>query len=126
MSRKRIIHVDDSREMTLLVWTVLEDEGYEVLVAHDGEQGLEDILVERPGLIILDVMMPQLNGWEIAKHLRDKPEWASTPILFLTGIGGTLNAMTAPLYGSDDYLDKPFDPDVLVEKVNKLLATDKD
>ena len=122
MSRQRIAYVDDSREMTLLVRTTLEAEGYEVLVAHDGEQGLELILVEKPDLVILDVMMPQLNGWEITKYLRSKPEWADTPILMLTGIGATLNAMTAPLYGSDDFLDKPFDLETLIEKVEALLA----
>ena len=122
MSRKRIVYVDDDLELTRVVSKCLEDEGFEMLLAHNGEQGLEVILTEQPDLIILDVMMPELNGWEVAKYLREKPEWNDTPILMLTGIGATLNDMTAPLYGADAHLDKPFDFDVLVRKVTELLG----
>ena len=100
----------------------LELEGYQVIEAHNGLEALDKTRTNLPDLVILDVMMPQLNGWEIAKYLRSKPEWADTPILMLTGIGATLNAMTAPLYGSDDFLDKPFDLETLIEKVEALLA----
>ena len=118
---QRIAYVDDDLELTRIVRSCLEEEGYEVLIAHDGEEGLEMILTEQPALVVLDVMMPQLNGWEVAKYLRSKPEWNDTPILMLTGIGPTLNDMTAPLYGAEDHLDKPFDFDVLLAKVRALL-----
>jgi len=120
----RIVYVDDDVELTGIVRNCLEAEGYDLTVAHDGEEGLETILVERPDLIILDVMMPKLNGWEVAKYLRSKPEWNDTPILMLTGIGPTLNDLTAPLYGANDHLDKPFEFDALVSKVAGMLTGD--
>jgi len=118
----RIAYIDDDLELTRLVSAALEEEGWEVLVANDGEAGLEMILVEQPDLIILDVMMPGLTGWEICKYVRSKPDWAQTPILMLTGIGERMNAMTAPLYGADAHLDKPFDLDDVVETVRQLIA----
>ncbi len=120
-ARARIVYVDDDLELTRLVQGWLQDEGYEVFVANDGEEGLGTILVEQPDLIILDVMMPGLTGWEIVKHLRTKPDWQAVPVLMLTGIGETLNAMTSPLYGANDHLDKPFDLDELTYKVEALL-----
>ncbi len=118
----RIAYVDDDLELTRLVSGALEEEGWEVLVENDGESGLEMILVEQPDLIILDVMMPGLTGWEICKYVRSKPDWNGTPILMLTGIGERMNAMTAPLYGADAFLDKPFDLDDVVETVRQLIA----
>ena len=118
----RVVYVDDDVEFTGIVRNCLESEGYDLTVAHDGEEGLETILVERPDLIILDVMMPKLNGWEVAKYLRSKPEWNDTPILMLTGIGPTLNDLTAPLYGANDHLDKPFEFEALVTKVNGMVG----
>jgi len=118
----RIAYVDDDLELTRLVSGALEDEGWEVIVENDGESGLEMILVEQPDLIILDVMMPGLTGWEICKYVRSKPDWNGTPILMLTGIGERMNALTAPLYGADAYLDKPFDIDEVVETVRQLVA----
>lgn len=117
-----IAYVDDDLELTRLVSGALEEEGWRVVVSNDGESGLEMILVEQPDMVILDVMMPGLTGWEICKYLRSKPDWKGTPILMLTGIGERMNALTAPLYGADAYLDKPFDLDDVVETVRQLLA----
>ncbi len=118
----RIAYVDDDLELTRMVSDALADEGWEILVANDGESGLELILSEQPDIILLDVMMPGLTGWEICKYIRSKPDWAGTPILMLTGIGERMNALTAPLYGADAHLDKPFDIDELVETVRQLVA----
>lgn len=118
----RICYVDDDVELTRMVSQALTDEGWEILTANDGESGLELILSEQPDLILLDVMMPGLTGWEICKYIRTKPDWANTPIVMLTGIGERMNAMTAPLYGADAHLDKPFDIDELIETVRQLGA----
>ncbi len=120
MEKGRIVYVDDDLELTRLIQISLEDEGYEVLVANEGEEGLGTILEAQPDLVILDVMMPGLTGWELAKYLREREEWANTPILMLTGIGSKLNDMTAPLYGANAHLDKPFDMDELVVQVEQL------
>jgi DNA-binding response OmpR family regulator len=117
-----IVYVDDDLELIRLVSTALEDEGYEVFTATDGESGLETILVEQPSMVILDVMMPGLTGWEISKYMRTKEMFANTPILMLTGIGERMNALTAPLYGATAHLDKPFDIEDLLETVRQLIA----
>lgn len=122
MAKARIAYVDDDMELTTIVASVLEEAGYEVVVAYDGEAGLEMILTEQPDLVILDVMMPKLNGWELARYLRSKPDWNDTPILMLTGIGPTINDLTAPLYGADSHMDKPFEFDALTERVGSMLA----
>ena len=111
MAAARIAYVDDDMELRTVVSQFLEEEGYEVLLAADGEEGLGLILEERPDMVILDVMMPKQNGWEVAKSLRSHPELSELPILMLTGIGATLNEMTAPLYGANAHLDKPFEFD---------------
>jgi DNA-binding response OmpR family regulator len=122
MTVARIAYVDDDLELRTVVAQFLEDEGYEVLLAADGEEGLALIITERPDMVILDVMMPKQNGWEVTKSLRANPEWKDIPILMLTGIGATLNEMTAPLYGATDHLDKPFEFDELLDKVEALLS----
>ncbi|MGM0574476.1 MAG: response regulator transcription factor [Myxococcota bacterium] len=122
MPKKRIVYVDDDLELTELVRGTLEEEGYEVVVAHDGEEGLGAVLTEQPDAVILDVMMPKLNGWEILKYLRERDAFAELPVLMLTGVGPALNEMTAPLYGANDHLDKPFDMDDLLERVDGLVG----
>jgi DNA-binding response OmpR family regulator len=120
-NRPTIVYVDDDLELTRMVTDLLEEEGYAVLTESDGEAGLETIIVEQPDLVILDVMMPGLTGWEIVRYLRSKTVFDKTPVLMLTGIGERMNAMTAPLYGATDHLDKPFDPDELLARVRALL-----
>lgn len=122
LGAKRIVYVDDDLELVRLVETALSDEGWDVMTANDGESGLEMILVEQPDLVILDVMMPGLTGWEISKYLRTKKAFSDLPILMLTGIGERMNALTAPLYGATAHLDKPFDLDDLLEVVRQLLG----
>lgn len=120
--KKLIVYVDDDLELVRLVEGTLLDEGWDVITAHDGENGLETILVEQPDLVILDVMMPGLTGWEISKYLRSKKDFSDMPILMLTGIGERMNALTAPLYGATAHLDKPFDVEDLLEIVRQLLG----
>ena len=73
-------------------------------------------------LVVLDVMMPTLSGWELCKYIRTKAELADTRVVMLTAIGKTVNEMTSPLYGADAYLDKPFDIQEIVQVVSDLLA----
>ena len=100
----------------------LQDAGYEITIANDGEEGLETILSVQPDMVILDVMMPLMNGWEVCKYLREQERFKDLPILMLTGIGAVVNDMTSPLYGASDHLDKPFDMEDLIERVDTLLA----
>ena len=94
----------------------------DVITANNGADALELIEDERPDAVVLDVMMPRMNGWEVCKTVRATEEIKNTPIMMLTGIGESLNEMTSPLYGADDHIDKPFDFSELLFKIRRLLA----
>lgn len=117
----RILLADDDMELTRVLRKGLERDGYDVTVAYDGKEALALIREKRPELVVLDVMMPVMNGWEVCKEVRADPELEKTSIIMLTGIGPNLNEMTSPLYGADDYLDKPVDLTELQERVKSLL-----
>ena len=121
-NRPTILIADDDPELRKLLRTHLETMDYDLLEAHDGEKTLEAIILHRPQLVILDVMMPELNGWEICKYVKSRDEYAKTGIVMLTGIGATVNELTSPLYGADEYVDKPFDIDELEEKIQRTLS----
>lgn len=120
-ARPLVLLADDDPEMRQVLERGLAPLDLDLLQASDGEEALSLILEERPDLVVLDVMMPGLSGWEICKYVRSKPDLAGTAILMLTGIGQTVNEMTSPLYGADAYLDKPVDLGELVTKVQELL-----
>jgi DNA-binding response OmpR family regulator len=122
MARKHVVYVDDNLDLTRLVEGELQDAGYEITIANDGEEGLETILSVQPDMVILDVMMPLMNGWEVCKYLRGQEQFKDLPILMLTGIGRVVNDMTSPLYGASDHLDKPFEMEDLIARVDTLLA----
>ena len=120
-----ILVADDDPEILTLVGRRLSAVGYKVLEAQDGEEALLIARAEKPDLMVLDVMMPRKNGWEVAKELRADPATKDIGILVLTAIGQTMNEMTSPLYGADDYLDKPFEFTNLDAKIAKILASKK-
>jgi len=120
-SAPKILIADDESDIHRIVHAALDGNGYTLIDAEDGDQALEMALVERPDMVILDVMMPGLNGWELARYFRSKPELRQMGILMLTGIGETLNDLTSPLYGADAHLDKPFDIDELEQVVAQVL-----
>jgi DNA-binding response OmpR family regulator len=101
--------VDDEPEIIELVEPFLRALGHDVDSAEDGDSALEKILTERPDVVLLDVMMPGLNGWEICRYVRERKELDAVRIIMATGMGEEMNAATSPLYGADTYLDKPFD-----------------
>ena len=103
-----LLVVDDEPEVLNLLVPYLKKRGYTVSEAEDGDQALEKILTDRPNVVLLDVMMPGLTGWEISQYVRDREELDGVRIVMATGIGEEMNAATAPLYGADAYIDKPF------------------
>jgi DNA-binding response OmpR family regulator len=115
----RLLVVDDDINQIRLVKERFSRLGHDVIEAINGEEGLEMALVEKPDVILLDVMMPVMNGWELCKYLRNKREFDHTGIIMLTAIGPNLNEMTSPLYGADDFIDKPF---VFAELEEKIMA----
>src|SRR5262249_3251240 len=121
MAATRILVVDDDAWILRMVTTVLEKRGYEVLVAHYGEEGLSKAQASPPDLIITDVMMPRLDGWALVKHLRSKPDLAFVPVIFLTALGSDEDRIRGFRLGADDYLAKPFRFEELDLRVAKAL-----
>jgi DNA-binding response OmpR family regulator len=121
-ARPLILLADDDLEIRTLVRLAIEPLEFDVIEASDGEMALEQILVEAPDLVVLDVMMPGLTGWEVCKYIKQREGYQDTLILMLTAVGETVNNMTAPLYGADAHLDKPFDMDEIVVVIQTLLA----
>ena len=120
-----ILLADDDAEIRSLVRYSIEDLDCTIIEAEDGEQALEMLLVDRPTLVVLDVMMPGLTGWEICKYIRAREGYDDILILMLTAVGEEVNELTAPLYGADHHLDKPFDMDEMKRVVIDLLSKRK-
>jgi DNA-binding response OmpR family regulator len=95
---------------------------FEVTAAEDGEEAWEQIHKLLPDLVVLDVMMPGMSGWEVCRKIRESPALAHTAVVILTGIGERTNEMTSPLFGADAHLDKPFEFDDLDARVADALA----
>lgn len=121
-ARPLVLLADDDAEIRMLVRRALANIDCDIIEAEDGEQALENLIIEGPDLVVLDVMMPTLTGWEICKYVRSKPALADTKILMLTAVGKTVNELTSPLYGADAYLDKPFDLKEVADEVARLLS----
>lgn len=117
----KILLVDDEPGLREAVQAYLEDSGFTVRVASDARQGWEILAQYLPDLVITDIMMPQVNGYEFLKQLRDDPRFKSLPVVFLTAMGMTKDRIQGYQSGCDAYLSKPFDPDELVAIVENLL-----
>ena len=118
---KTVLCADDDLEILSLVTRHVRSMGATVLEASDGEEALKVAKREKPDLIVLDVMMPGMSGWEVCRAVREDDSLADTGVLMLTGIGERLNEMTSPLYGADDFLDKPFELEDLDSKLRSVL-----
>lgn len=117
---KTVLVCDDDPVILRLLQVNLELEGYRVLTANNGEEAVEVARSDHPDLVILDIMMPRLNGYEAAEKLRAAPETATLPIVFLSAKAQTSDAERARSYGVEEYLTKPFDPSHLLEVVERL------
>lgn len=117
-----ILVADDDPDMLALVTRHLRSMKCKIVEASDGEMALALAHKELPDLMILDVMMPGKSGWEVCKAVRDDDDLKHAGVIMLTGIGETLNAMTSPLYGADENIDKPFEFPELDFKIKKVLS----
>lgn len=116
----RVLVVDDDPEVVEAVGTMLEDDGYDVETATDGPAALKSVLDAPPDLIVLDVRMPRLNGWEFCEIVRRQSHTRDVPVLFLTGRGEVRDQITAMQVGGSGHLRKPFRPEDLRDKVRAL------
>ncbi|HKC10965.1 MAG TPA: response regulator [Vicinamibacteria bacterium] len=113
----RVLIIDDSEETCSVIVDILSGEGYEVGSAADGATGLAQAIATHPDLILCDIMMPGINGYEVLSALRREPSTAVTPIIFLTGVGGPESVRAGMNSGADDYLVKPVLPADLIAAV---------
>jgi two-component system alkaline phosphatase synthesis response regulator PhoP len=118
----RVLVIDDEAPIRLLCRVNLEAEGMEVLEASDGPTGLEEARKERPDVILLDVMMPALDGWRVAEHLLDDASTQDIPIIFLTARAEFRDRARGLDIGGVDYVTKPFNPLELAALVRGLLG----
>jgi DNA-binding response OmpR family regulator len=119
-----VLVADDEPTMLELVTRHLRsiEPKLEVIEASDGDEAWRLARERLPDLVVLDVMMPGMSGWEVCRKIRQDAALAHTGVLMLTGIGESLNEATSPLFGADEYIDKPFDFEKLDEKVKGVLA----
>ena len=122
MAKGRILVVDDEIYIVHILDFSLGMEGYEVVTALDGEQALEKARSEKPDLIVLDIMMPKLDGYETCKRLKADPETKDVPIILLSAKGRNVDQKVGFEVGADDYITKPFSPRKLVERINAILG----
>ena len=121
MSKEKILVVDDEQDLVKLIRYHLEKEGYKVISAYNGEDALFLTRKERPDLIILDLMLPGIDGLEICKKLKADQELAHTAIIMLTAKGEESDITMGLKLGADDYMTKPFSPKELVARVQAVL-----
>ena len=119
---KRILICDDDPAILRVLQVNLEVEGYTTLLAHHGEEALEVAARENPDLIILDIMMPRLDGYQTCERLKQDDALKDIPVVFLSAKAQQSDIEKGKTYGVADYLTKPFDPDVLVSTIERLLA----
>lgn len=118
---KKVLIADDEPNIVTSLEFLLEHNGYDVRVARDGQQVLDQLPEYRPDLILLDVMMPVRNGFEICQTIRANPEWRDMKIVMLTARGRDIEATKGLALGADAYVTKPFSTKDLVERVKELL-----
>lgn len=117
----KILVVDDEPDIIEFISYNLKKDGYEVVVAYDGIEAISVAKKEKPDLLILDIMMPRLDGIGVCEHLRAMPEFEKTLITFLTALGDEISEIKGLNVGADDYIVKPIKPKLLLSRVKALL-----
>jgi two-component system cell cycle response regulator DivK len=121
MARKKILIVDDTDWNRDLLVQLLEDD-YEIAQAADGEEGVKQAAAERPDLILMDLGMPVMDGWEATRRIKADPELKHIPVIAVTSHAMVGDEITARQAGCDDYIAKPVDENLLMEKIRRLLG----
>ena len=124
LEKKTVLVVDDEPDIVDILTSYLEDEGYCVIAAYDGQEGLEKAHAIHPHLIILDFMLPLKHGLTFCKELKEETALSSIPVLLLTGTGRGDTVGTALRLGINAYLPKPFERQALLSIVRRLIASD--
>jgi DNA-binding response OmpR family regulator len=119
---KKILIVDDDPSIIVALQFLMEQNGYQTLVAFSGEEAMETITEYRPDLILLDIMLPVVDGFEVCQRVRENPEWSNIRIVLVTALGSDVNVTKGLSLGADAYIIKPFSNAEILAKVKELLA----
>ena len=125
-SKAKIMVVEDNIDEAKLIKMILEPEGYEVVTALNGKEAKEKMKKEKPDFFVLDVMMPEMDGFTFCSWIRSNKDYKDTPVVLLTGVAKRIRDTKYPLNGvlradADDYLEKPLKPEVLLDTIARLL-----
>lgn len=121
-SEYKILIVDDVMSNVLLLKVLLTNEKFAIATASNGRQALEQVEKENPDLVLLDVMMPDMSGFEVAQHLKSNPQTAEIPIIFLTALNSTADIMKGFQVGANDFISKPFNKEELIIRVTHQIS----
>lgn len=119
---KKVLIVDDERNIVTALEFLLQKNGYEVRVAATGEEALAQLDAFRPDLVLLDVMMPKVSGYEVCQRVRSRPDWQGTKIVMLSAKGREVEVSKGMSLGADLYVTKPFSNTELVATIGRLLS----
>ena len=119
--KKKILLVDDEQDMVYVVKIRLEVDGFTVVTAGDGQEGLDKARQENPDLIILDLMLPKLDGYKVCRMLKFDEKYRNIPVILYTARGQETDEKLGYEVGADAYITKPFDPQKLLAKIHELL-----
>ncbi|MBU1600110.1 response regulator [bacterium] len=121
MSKKKILIVDDDHDIVDILKALLETEGYDIIEAYDGKEGIDKAYQHMPHLILLDIMMPVMDGWQVCQRLKACKKTSNIPIAIITAKAEQEDRNRAKKEGADDYITKPFRPEDLILRIQKNL-----
>ncbi len=125
MKKGKVLVVDDEVNITQILEFSIGAEGFEVITAQNGEEAIEKARKEQPDLIILDIMMPKIDGYEACRILKANPLTRNIPVVLLTAKGRDIDKRLGYEVGATDYIVKPFSPNKLIERIHRLLSCHK-
>jgi DNA-binding response OmpR family regulator len=119
---KKVLIVDDEPSIIVPLQFLMEQNGYETSVAFSGEEAIETVAASHPNLILLDIMLPIIDGFEVCQRVRENPEWNDIRIILLTAMGSEANIAKGLALGADAYITKPFANSEVIAKVKELIC----
>jgi CheY-like chemotaxis protein len=126
MAGEKILDIDDSPTVQRLIEMILASQGYQVVLASDGEEGIAKARSERPAVILVDFVMPKMNGFQVCKILKEDPEFRDTPIILVTSRGDKVGSKFVDVLGITEYFTKPFQPEELLAKIREVIDKKKE